>query len=66
MLQVFLVYHSYLDSCEGLGGGGRWEEPQMVGAFTTKNKARNWVRQQRKKHKFDWKVRFSYKTLNVA
>jgi hypothetical protein len=65
-LKVYLVYTSFLDSCEGLGGGGAWNKPELVGAFRVKKDARNWARQQRKKFKFDWRQKFSYKTLLVT
>lgn len=65
-LKVYLVYSSHLDSCEGLGGGGSWLEPQLVAAFRVKKDAYNWARREKRKNKFDWRHRFSYKTLLVT
>jgi len=66
-LKVCLVYFSYLDQYQdGLCGDGEWTKPEINAAFRNPKDARKWARKQRKEHKFDWRHRFSYKTLLVS
>ena len=65
MLKVYLVFRSDTDGGDGMGGGCGWDEPKMVSAFTTRDKACNCVRTETKKLKGDWRTKYSYKTLKV-
>ena len=65
MLKVYLVYRSDTDGGDGMGGGCGWGEAKMQGAFTSRERACNWVRSETKKLKGDWRTKYSYKTLKV-
>jgi hypothetical protein len=66
MLKVYLVYESYGSVGDGLAGYTEWGDPVLKDAFTSKSKAQNWIRKQKKKYKGNWHYRFSYKTLQVS
>lgn len=66
MLKVHLVYFSHFSDDGGLCGDGSYTKPELVSAFTTPNKARNWVRKQRKQLAPAWQYKFSHKILKVT
>jgi len=66
MLKVHLVFMSFFEDDGGLSGGGKYTKPEVVAAFKTPTKARNWVRGQRKQLAPAWHYKFSYKTLLVS
>jgi len=66
MLKVHLVYFSHFSDDGGLAGGGNYTKPELVSAFTTPTKARNWVRGQRKQLAPAWQYKFSHKILKVT
>lgn len=66
MLKVHLVYQSYQPDDGGLIGGGSFEEPKLLKAFTTKVKARMWIAKNRTKFTPEWKYEWTIKELEVS
>jgi hypothetical protein len=66
MLKVHLVFVSFRETGDGLCGAYTYTKPEIIAAFTTPEKSRKWVRDERKKHNRGSNWRFTHKILKVS